>query len=181
MPSPFSRHHHHHRRRSPQQQLVLALNIRKFVVMATAVPANVQLRQQLAPAIIPASDPRATFHNWARSYESVPITAFQPTTEEQCAAILRLAALEGRVVRAVGSGHSPSDLPCTSDFMVRMDKLNRLIEVRSPLSFSLVRVTAAGADHAFNFFSLSLFQTSHTNRDLCSPYHTLNCSTQKCT
>lgn len=96
--------------------------------MATSL-SNVQLRQQLAPAIIPASDPRSSYRNWARSYASTPLTAFQPTTEEQCAAILRLAALEGRVVRAVGSGHSPSDLPCTSDFMIRMDKMNKLIEV----------------------------------------------------
>lgn len=89
-----------------------------------------QLRQQLAPISIAPSDPRAEYRNWARSYASTPETAFQPTTEEECAAILRLAALEGRVVRAVGSGHSPSDLPCTTGFMIRTGRLNKLIEVR---------------------------------------------------
>ena len=89
-----------------------------------------QLRQQLALVTIPTTDRLFTYRNWARSYSSTPKSAFQPTSEEQCVSILQLAALEGQTVRAVGSGHSPSDLPCTKGFMIRMDKLNKLIEVR---------------------------------------------------
>jgi len=95
-----------------------------------AAALNLQLRQRLAPIAIPRTDPLFTFRNWARSYSSTPVAAFRPTSEEQCVAILQLAALGDRTVRAVGSGHSPSDLPCTKGFMIRMDKLNRLIEVR---------------------------------------------------
>ena len=92
--------------------------------------AALQLRQYLEPITIPKTDRLSTYRNWARSYACTPATAFRPTSEEQCVTILRLAALEGQTVRAVGSGHSPSDLPCTMGFMIRMDKLNRLIEVR---------------------------------------------------
>lgn len=87
------------------------------------------LRTQLAPVTIPASTRQGSYRNWARSYASTPAAAFQPTSDDQCRAILQLAALEGRVVRAVGSGHSPSDLPCTTGFMLRTDRLNRLIEL----------------------------------------------------
>ncbi|KAF8305564.1 L-gulonolactone/D-arabinono-1,4-lactone oxidase [Clavulina sp. PMI_390] len=91
--------------------------------------SSAHLRTLLEPCVIPSSSPRSHYRNWARTYAATPHTAFQPTSEDQCAAILKLAELEGRVVRAVGSGHSPSDLPCTSDFMVRMDRLDGLIEL----------------------------------------------------
>ncbi|KAH0833971.1 D-arabinono-1,4-lactone oxidase-domain-containing protein [Lanmaoa asiatica] len=43
--------------------------------------------------------------------------------------ILDRARRERKVVRAVGVGHSPSDLACTSGYMLRTTKLNRLLEV----------------------------------------------------
>jgi FAD/FMN-containing dehydrogenase len=88
-----------------------------------------RLRTRLEPIIISHRNERSRYRNWARSYGSTPATAFEPTTEDQCTEILELARLEGRVVRAVGCGHSPNDLPCTTGFMIRMDKLDQLIEV----------------------------------------------------
>lgn len=87
------------------------------------------LRASLSSIIIPQDDRRHTYRNWARSYTSTPATAFLPSTEEECAQILELARLEGQTVRAVGAGHSPSDLPCTQGFMIRMDKLDRIVDV----------------------------------------------------
>lgn len=89
------------------------------------------LRTVLSSIIIPSDDERFRYRNWARSYTSTPSLAFSPSTEEECSQILTLAKLEGQTVRAVGSGHSPSDLPCTNGFMIRMDKLNKIIEARS--------------------------------------------------
>ena len=45
--------------------------------------------------------------------------------------IIELARREGKVVRAVGVGHSLSDLECTTGFMVRMIKFKRMLEVRA--------------------------------------------------
>ena len=49
--------------------------------------------------------------------------------EWQCQLILELARREGRRVRFAGVGHSPSDLACTKEYMLRTTKLNRVLEV----------------------------------------------------
>jgi L-gulonolactone oxidase len=54
---------------------------------------------------------------------------FEPDNVNDCQRILDLARHQRKVVRAVGVGHSPSDLACTSGYMLRTTKLNRLLEV----------------------------------------------------
>ncbi|KAI0776828.1 L-gulonolactone/D-arabinono-1,4-lactone oxidase [Trametes elegans] len=73
--------------------------------------------------------PGTTFTNWGLSYTCAPLSVFQPETEEQCELILELARREGKTVRVAGIGHSPSDLACTTDFMLRTDRLDRVLEV----------------------------------------------------
>ncbi|KAH9856372.1 L-gulonolactone/D-arabinono-1,4-lactone oxidase [Lenzites betulinus] len=82
------------------------------------------LYEQLAPVTR-----RATFTNWGLSYTCTPLAVFEPATEAQCALVLELARREGRTVRVAGVGHSPSDLACTTDFMLRTERLDRVIEV----------------------------------------------------
>lgn len=83
----------------------------------------------LRPVTLSASDPRSHFINWGLSYECRPLTVFEPENEHQCELILELARREGQSVRAAGVGHSPSDLACTSGFMLRTEKLSKIIEV----------------------------------------------------
>ncbi|KAJ7757289.1 L-gulonolactone D-arabinono-1,4-lactone oxidase [Mycena olivaceomarginata] len=78
---------------------------------------------------IPSTSSRARFVNWGLSYECQPLAIFEPENERQCELVLEFARREGRVLRAVGVGHSPSDLACTGDFMLKMTKMNRLLEV----------------------------------------------------
>ncbi|KAF9508044.1 hypothetical protein BS47DRAFT_1488540 [Hydnum rufescens UP504] len=89
----------------------------------------VDLRSRLAPITISPHHCGATFRNWGRSVLCTPFSVFQPTTEDECALVIQLARLEGHSVRPVAGGHSPSDLPCTTGFMIRMDKLDKLLEV----------------------------------------------------
>jgi L-gulonolactone oxidase len=69
------------------------------------------------------------FTNWGRTFACAPLAIFEPENVHHCQLILDKARREHRVVRAVGVGHSPSDLACTSDYMLRTTKLNRLLEV----------------------------------------------------
>lgn len=84
----------------------------------------------LGPITVSATSPKAKFANWARTYHATPLAVFEPENDLQCELVLELARREGKVVRAVGVGHSPSDLACTNEFMLRTGKLNRLLEVR---------------------------------------------------
>ncbi|KAF8924711.1 D-arabinono-1,4-lactone oxidase-domain-containing protein [Dissophora ornata] len=83
------------------------------------------LQQQLQSL----SKSNKTFENWARTFRCVPEQYYTPTTEEEIIKIIHLARLSGKRVKAIGTGHSPSDLACTDGFMINTDKLNRLISV----------------------------------------------------
>lgn len=83
----------------------------------------------LEPVTVPRSSPTSRFTNWGLSYSCTPAAIFEPEHEFQCEYVLELAKREGKTVRAVGVGHSPSDLACTKEFMIRMTKLNHILEV----------------------------------------------------
>ncbi|KAI0077661.1 L-gulonolactone/D-arabinono-1,4-lactone oxidase [Panus rudis PR-1116 ss-1] len=91
--------------------------------------ADHELYNRLRPITVPSSSPRSSFTNWGLSYTCKPLVVFEPESEEQCELILELARREGQKVRAAGVGHSPSDLACTSGYMVRTERLNRVLEV----------------------------------------------------
>ncbi|KAI0752191.1 L-gulonolactone/D-arabinono-1,4-lactone oxidase [Fomes fomentarius] len=83
----------------------------------------------LAPVTVRAGSPRARFTNWGLTYTCNPLAVFEPENELQCRAVLELARREEKSVRVVGLGHSPSDLACTSEFMMRTGRLDKVIEV----------------------------------------------------
>lgn len=89
------------------------------------------LYDTLRKVVVPASSPHATFTNWAKTYVCVPLVVFEPWTVHQCALIFELARREGKTVRAAGVGHSPSDLVCTNEYMLRTTKLDKILEVSS--------------------------------------------------
>ena len=97
------------------------------------------LRNLLEPVTIPSSSPEASFINWGLSYTCKPAAVFQPETEEQCALIVELARRDGQPVRAAGVGHSPSDLACTGGYMLRTEKLSKVIEVSRTCQHPYVR------------------------------------------
>jgi len=78
---------------------------------------------------VPTSSPHARFTNWAKTFASSPLAVFEPRTVRQCALIFELARREGKTVRAVGVGHSPSDLACTNEYMLRTTKLDSVLDV----------------------------------------------------
>lgn len=88
----------------------------------------------LEPITIPAGS--ASFTNWGGTFTCIPLSIFEPVDERQCELILELARREGKTVRAVGVGHSPSDLACTSGYMLQTMKLDKILEVCSFHSMS---------------------------------------------
>ncbi|KAJ7899272.1 D-arabinono-1,4-lactone oxidase-domain-containing protein [Mycena olivaceomarginata] len=101
----------------------------------------------LTAITIPSSSPRARFVNWGLSYECQPLAIFEPEDERQCELVLEYARREGRVLRAVGVGHSPSDLACTGDFMLRITKMNKLLESSFRRGITLTDLHTALARH----------------------------------
>ncbi|KAJ2760886.1 D-arabinono-1,4-lactone oxidase [Coemansia sp. BCRC 34490] len=67
------------------------------------------------------------FTNWAGTFSSQPEFYVAPDTERAVIEIIRIAGRSGLGVKAVGAGHSPSDLACTSAIMVSMDRMDRIL------------------------------------------------------
>ena len=89
-----------------------------------------ELYRLLKPVAVDGSSSAAVFQNWGRTFRCRPSSVFRPETERQLELIVELARREQQTVRAVGIGHSPSDLACTSGYMIQMDRLDEIIEVR---------------------------------------------------
>ncbi|XP_043551203.1 L-gulonolactone oxidase isoform X2 [Chiloscyllium plagiosum] len=69
------------------------------------------------------------FQNWANTYSCKPEFYFEPASVEEVRQVLELAKQRNKRVKIVGCGHSPSDIACTDDYLIRLNKLNRLLQV----------------------------------------------------
>ncbi|GJJ14003.1 hypothetical protein Clacol_008260 [Clathrus columnatus] len=98
-----------------------------------------ELQRLLLPITLPPNHSRATFRNWGKTYRCAPRTVFIPENEEQCRFIIELAHRERTTVRACGAGHSPSDLACTSGYLLRTDKLDKVIEINVPENYVIAQ------------------------------------------
>ncbi|KAJ2817458.1 D-arabinono-1,4-lactone oxidase [Coemansia erecta] len=67
------------------------------------------------------------FRNWARTFASRPAFYLAPKTDQEIMRIVRIAGQYALTVKAVGSGHSPSDIACTDSIMLNMDGMNRVL------------------------------------------------------
>ncbi|KZT37176.1 gulonolactone oxidase Lgo1 [Sistotremastrum suecicum HHB10207 ss-3] len=110
--------------------------------MASARPHELddaRLAALLAPITLSASSPRRRFENWGKTHRCTPARVFVPTTDFECELVLELARRHRTTVRAAGAGHSPSDLACTTGYLIRTDNLNRLLEVNVEKQYVVVQ------------------------------------------
>ncbi|XP_031572370.1 L-gulonolactone oxidase-like [Actinia tenebrosa] len=88
------------------------------------------------------------FTNWSKTFSCKPELFFEPRTTEEIKQILLTAKKLKRCVRVCGAGHSPSDIVCTSDFLIDLKKYNQVLKVKiyafSQTVVSLQLMTAGG-------------------------------------
>ncbi|HEU4386710.1 MAG TPA: D-arabinono-1,4-lactone oxidase [Blastocatellia bacterium] len=76
---------------------------------------------------------RHTWKNFSGTQTAQPLRYFKPSSLDELAAIVGRAAAEKCEVRAIGSGHSHSDVAVTSGFMVDTHGLNRVLDLETAL------------------------------------------------
>lgn len=84
---------------------------------------------QLDPGIPFRASNRHRHHTWAKTFHSRPELYLRPQSSEEIQKIITLARRCRRRITVVGSAHSPSDLTCTSSWMVNLDDYNRVLSV----------------------------------------------------
>ncbi|XP_035667342.1 L-gulonolactone oxidase-like [Branchiostoma floridae] len=81
-----------------------------------------------APVVMTGQTGR-TFTNWAKTFSCEPELFFEPTTTEEIRQILDKAKRDSKHVKVCGFGHSPSDIACTTDYMISLAKFKQVLEV----------------------------------------------------
>ena len=66
---------------------------------------------------------------WAGTFSSLPELYVQPESLEEIQHVVSLARQCGRRITTVGSCHSPSDLTCTSSWLVNLDNFNHVLSL----------------------------------------------------
>lgn len=65
---------------------------------------------------------------WAGTFYCKPLAIFQPTSVEEIQELIRQANLHKKTIMTVGSGHSPSDLTMTSEWLCNLDKFDQVLK-----------------------------------------------------
>ena len=72
---------------------------------------------------------RGKWTNWAGNQVARPSAIHDPTSEDDIVAIVQRAASENRTVKPVGSGHSFTSTAVTNGHLIRLDRLDGLVDV----------------------------------------------------
>jgi len=84
---------------------------------------------KLDPAIPFRASTGYRHHTWARTFHSYPELWIQPHSTEELQKIVTLARRCRRRITLTGCGHSPSDLTCTSSWLVNLDHFEDILEI----------------------------------------------------
>jgi D-arabinono-1,4-lactone oxidase len=82
----------------------------------------------LDPAVFRATSDHL-HHTWAKTFYSRPELYIRPQSIAEIQKVVTLARRCRRRLVTVGSGHSPSDLTCTSSWLVNLDDFNRVLHI----------------------------------------------------
>jgi L-gulonolactone oxidase len=70
-----------------------------------------------------------TWANWAGNQQCAPAAVEHPASEDELAHVVKRAAADGRTVKAVGAGHSFTDIACTNGVQLQLDRYGEVLEV----------------------------------------------------
>ncbi|OJD30110.1 d-arabinono-lactone oxidase [Diplodia corticola] len=81
---------------------------------------------KLDPAVPFRASKTHVHHTWARTFHSYPELYIRPQSLAEIQKAVVLARRCRRRITLVGCGHSPSDLTCTSAWMMNLDRFNKI-------------------------------------------------------
>lgn len=91
---------------------------------------------------------------WAGTFFCKPERYIQPTTIEEIQAVVREAHRQKRTIMLTGSGHSPSHMTMTTEWLVNLDKFNRPVEFKPDPSGKFTDVTLEAGIHIYEINGL---------------------------
>lgn len=89
------------------------------------------------------------FKNWAGIYTARPQLYFQPSSIDEVVEIVNAARKHGKTVVTVGSGHSPSNMCVTDEWLVNLDNMQKLHEFKEYKDKHYADVTVDGGTRIY--------------------------------
>ena len=77
--------------------------------------------------------PQHVHHTWARTFSSLPELFIQPESLAEVEKAVNLARKCRRRLVTTGCGHSPSNITCTSSWLINLDNFNKILSVDEKL------------------------------------------------
>ena len=101
---------------------------------------------------------RGTVANWSQLEQFRPAVIARPQSEDELAALVRQAAVDGRRVKVMGAGHSFTGIAVTTDVHVTIERLNQLhgIDSASGLVTVGAGITVRSLNHLLDAHGLAL-------------------------
>lgn len=81
-----------------------------------------------------------TFNNWAKIYKITPELYFQPSNVEEIIEIVKLCTKNNKTMTVVGSGHSPSDMCLSKDYLLNLDKMDKVLSFKEYQGYADIEV-----------------------------------------
>jgi FAD-linked oxidoreductase len=72
---------------------------------------------------------RGRWSNWSGTYSCSPLRVVSPSSEEEIAGLVHWAAEHGQRVKAIGSGHSFTDIGCTDGYLLKLERYKKVLDV----------------------------------------------------
>ncbi|ODV65840.1 D-arabinono-1,4-lactone oxidase [Hyphopichia burtonii NRRL Y-1933] len=72
--------------------------------------------------------PKLFHKTWAGTFYCKPLAIFQPTNLDEIKELVKQARLHNKTIMTVGSGHSPSDLTMTKEWLCNLDKFDKVLK-----------------------------------------------------
>ncbi|KAG5974942.1 D-arabinono-1,4-lactone oxidase [Claviceps digitariae] len=91
--------------------------------------AEAELLGRNADGIPFRAKPHHVHQTWARTFSSMPELYIQPESLAEVEKVVSLAQKCRRRIVTTGCGHSPSNITCTSSWMVNLDRFNKILSV----------------------------------------------------
>lgn len=76
----------------------------------------------------PFTTTKVVHKTWAGTFFCKPQAIFQPRLNEEIQELIRQANRLGKTIMTVGSGHSPSDLTMTNEWLCNLDKFDKVLK-----------------------------------------------------
>ncbi len=71
---------------------------------------------------------KTVHQTWAKTFFCKPQAIFQPRTVDEIRELVDQARINGKTIMTVGSGHSPSDMTMTKEWLCNLDKFNQVLK-----------------------------------------------------